>query len=218
VVARALSKKPEDRQQSMEQLAAQLADAKKVTLPPLGNTAVISYPTKSGPTVPIFREVPPRRRNGLVWALGGAAVMAAAAVGFIWLRQRPLEAVAGKPSPPPAAAPTPVEAVPEPAVAPPVIEIVPDPVPEMVTLKITSTPPGADVYRALDGIKLGQTPLEQTLPRSTGLAVFVLKLSGHRDARVELPAGVDGSADVVLKRRSRSRPRGDDAALDPFSR
>jgi len=217
VVAKALSKKPEDRQQSMEQLASQLADAKKVTLPPLGNTAVIQYPTKGRATPAPYRELPPPRRNGLVWALGGAALMAAAAVGFISLRQRPQVAVAAQ-TPPPVAAPRPVEPAPvetPPApVAPP-----PEPIAETVTLKITSTPPGADVYRALDGIKLGQTPLEQTLPRSSGLAVFVLKLSGHRDMRVELPAGADGVADVVLRKRSRGKSRvSDDAALDPFSR
>jgi hypothetical protein len=196
----------------MEQLASQLADAKKVTLPPLGNTAVIHTRRRAGRRPAPYGALPPPRRNGLVWALGGAALMAAAAVGFISLRQRPQVAVAAQ-TPPPVAARGRSSRAGQRAAG--LRRAAAKPIAETVTLKITSTPPGADVYRALDGIKLGQTPLEQTLPRSSGLAVFVLKLSGHRDMRVELPAGAGQRRRCGPRKRSRGKSRvSDDAALD----
>jgi serine/threonine-protein kinase len=216
VVAKALSKKPEDRQQTMEQLASQLADAKRVSIPPIGDTAVMRFP---GTTPATPAPTRPRRRHGLAWALGGGLLLAAAAIGLLRLQREPSARAAAAATPPRAAGPEVVKAVvPMPvaiaAPAPP-----PAPVAETVTLKITSSPPGADVYRALDGIKLGKTPLEQTLRRSSGLAVFVLKLRGHRDARVELPAAGDGEASVVLQKRSRKgRAKSPDGALDPFAR
>jgi hypothetical protein len=95
-------------------------------------------------------------------------------------------------------------------------------VPETVVLSIASRPDGAEVFRALDGIKLGVTPLELPLKRSSGMAVFVLTRRGYRDARVELSASADGAADVVLRksrsRKGRHRKGGDDAVLDPFGR
>jgi len=215
VVARTLAKKPEDRQQTMEQLAGQLAEARNVTLPPMVQT----YPTISlANTMQMKLQLP--RRHGLVWLLAAAVGLVAGTVAVTRLTRDP-PAIASAPEtapPPPAPAPAPTVAPMPPPVA--VSAPVAPPPPATVTLKIDSSPPGADVYRALDGIKLGRTPLEQAIPRSGGLAVFVLKLSGYRDARVELPASGDGAADVVLsKRPRRSQPgKGDDGALDPFGR
>jgi hypothetical protein len=124
-----------------------------------------------------------------------------------------------------AAAPPP--AAPEPAPAPaPVAAPAPTPVelPATVQLAITSVPPGADVYRAVDGIKVGTTPLTHTLPRTPGSAVFIVQLDGHREQRVEIPVDHDGSVELTLvklpARASKPPParrsRSADSPMDPF--
>jgi serine/threonine-protein kinase len=71
--------------------------------------------------------------------------------------------------------------------------------PRRVKLSLASEPAGAEVYRAADGVLLGKTPLEHELAASEGQAVFVFKLAGHADQRVELPADRDGAQTVQLQ-------------------
>jgi hypothetical protein len=73
-----------------------------------------------------------------------------------------------------------------------------------VTVSITSDPPGADVYRAFDGIRVGQTPLEQKLPRMEADAVLVLRKRGFRDARVEIRLNEDATREIKLEKSSSS--------------
>jgi serine/threonine-protein kinase len=68
-----------------------------------------------------------------------------------------------------------------------------------VTLTVESTPPGAQVYRLSDGVKLGTTPFSAEYERGAGQAEFVLKLPGYRDAGASLPIDRDGEAQVVLQ-------------------
>lgn len=98
-------------------------------------------------------------------------------------------------------------------------------VPTEVLLTIESEPPGAFVYRALDGVRLGRTPYEVTMQPVEGEVVFVLKLKGYKEAQVELPANKTHLERVVLestrnvkpknKRPTPKRPEGQ--ALDPFA-
>ena len=76
-----------------------------------------------------------------------------------------------------------------------------------VRLRVESEPAGAEVYRAADGLLLGQTPYVQTAPPSTGRAVFLVKLPGYKARRVLLAADRDGSVVVRLKPRARARVR-----------
>ena len=76
---------------------------------------------------------------------------------------------------------------------------------DSVTLRITSSPSGAQVYRAADGIKLGITPLKQVLAATDGAAVFVVKHTGYADKTVELRADMDGQLHVALAQRTADR-------------
>jgi hypothetical protein len=204
----------------MEQLAAPLAAARAPTLPPPSQKP--SFPAIAiGRTQPLVPVAP--RRRGAMLAAGSAAVLLAGALGLLAARRGPPELQAARPphaavavaAPEPAPRPAPV-VTPEPAPEPEPAPLAPPP----VTLEIASRPSGAEVFRALDGIKVGTTPLSLELPPSAGRAVFVLRLAGYRDQRVELAADGDSSADVVLhKVRSRPprRPATRDGALDPFA-
>jgi hypothetical protein len=101
--------------------------------------------------------------------------------------------------------------------------------PAPVEFKVTSTPPGAEVFRAADGVLLGETPFATSAAPSTGIAVFRLKLGGFDDARAELPADRGGAVAVTLVRTKVKTPRpghGErpatphkrvgDGAVDPF--
>jgi hypothetical protein len=99
-----------------------------------------------------------------------------------------------------------------------------------VTIRIESTPSGAEVFRAADGILLGETPFEQRLAAGAGQAAYVVRAEGYRAERVRLPVERDGVARVTLvKTRARDKapkpppsevpgpkPRTKDGALDPF--
>jgi hypothetical protein len=97
-----------------------------------------------------------------------------------------------------------------------------------VELKVLSTPDGAEVFRAADGVLLGLTPFSTSAPATSGTAVFRLRLSGYDDARAELPADRGGTATVTLTRTHvksartqkseapKSRKRVGDGSVDPF--
>ena len=128
-----------------------------------------------------------------IGAGGGRAAGAGVAAGDGTVTPPAAPAEAPAPAPPPAEPPAPTETAP--ALAAPAAE---------VTVRITSDPPGADVYRAFDGIRVGQTPLEQKLPRMEADAVLVLRRRGYRDARVEIRLNADASREIKLERSSSS--------------
>jgi tRNA A-37 threonylcarbamoyl transferase component Bud32 len=74
-----------------------------------------------------------------------------------------------------------------------------------VHLRVKSEPAGAEVYRAADGLLLGQTPYVHTASPSRGRAVFLVKLPGYKARRVLLAADRDGSVLVRLTPRARAR-------------
>jgi eukaryotic-like serine/threonine-protein kinase len=71
--------------------------------------------------------------------------------------------------------------------------------PVKVKLLIESSPSGAEIYRTADGVRLGLTPYTLSMLPSDGDLVFTLKLAGHADARIEIPASRDGRAVAELK-------------------
>ena len=70
---------------------------------------------------------------------------------------------------------------------------------EKVKVRIASTPPGADVYRKFDGLRVGSTPLELEWPATTGEFIYTLKLAEHRDHELTVPAGESRQYEVALQ-------------------
>jgi len=96
-----------------------------------------------------------------------------------------------------------------------------------VTMQINSTPMGAEVFRAADGMLLGLTPFKTTAAPTNGTAVFMLRLGGYEDARAQLPADKGGTTSVTMtkikvkssrpgKSEGKPRKRVGDGAVDPF--
>jgi serine/threonine-protein kinase len=206
VVLRLLAKRPEDRYATMAEVVEALEAASAGKLPArLGlvkrpeaakaDAATLAptvddrprQPTTLGTAVGQSMSQPPARPAWRAPVLGGLALAAAAGGLFAW-RQ------AGVRPPPPVSAPSPA--------APPGAPHAP---PE-VTLGITSTPPGADVYRAADGIRLGATPFAKTFPRTDGEARFIVKRAGFEDETVTLSAAGDGTRAVELRPVAPSAP------------
>jgi eukaryotic-like serine/threonine-protein kinase len=179
-----------------------------------------------------------RRGRGGFLAIASLVLLAAAAVGVWMMRKQATpvaktEEAAAPPAPSvaerPATTPTPTPTPPTPAPAaatPPQGAPPPAPVPAatapaQVELVIDSQPRGADVYREVDGVKLGKTPVTRRLDPVDGEAVFILKRSGFRDERVSLPADRDGKVKPTLRRASRpvkkpdKKPDGP-TVLDPY--
>jgi serine/threonine-protein kinase len=189
IIQRALSKRPEDRHQSMAELVAVLEEAgsRFTAGSAVPQTSLIgATPTGTG-------AMGSQQRSASLWLAGGMVAVVVAAVGVVgpW-RKMPTEV------------PSPVAVVPT---QPPITSMQlppsprpPDPAQAMVTLSISSVPPGADIYRIPDHLRIGKTPMRYPLARSQGDAVFLLKLDGYEDRRVELAADHDANANVELTR------------------
>jgi serine/threonine-protein kinase len=67
-----------------------------------------------------------------------------------------------------------------------------------VQLTVTSLPPGAEVYRASDGVRIGRTPFHRGFERSDGELELIVKLVGYRDARVVMSTASDSTETVKL--------------------
>ena len=204
LIQKALAKKPDDRQPSMSALAAELDAA--------GNAP----PDEPAPTEEELAAVLPSTSKAPIYVAAAAGALVVAVVGIALAVHKPAKTVTPATTPPPIAAAVAPAAPPKPAA------------PAMVELRVTSTPEGAEVFRAADGVLLGLTPFTEKAPPTTGTALFRLKLAGYDDGRAELPADRDGAATVALVRTrvKASHPaRGDhpaprkrvgDGAVDPF--
>ena len=203
VILKALAKKPDERQPSMQALAAELEAAGRAPA------------DEPEPSEEELAAVLPSTSKLPVYVAAGAGALLMAVVGIALAVHKPAKAPA--PTPPPVvAAPATATPAPKPAA------------PAMVELRVTSTPDGAEVFRAADGVLLGVTPLSLKAPPTSGTAVFRLKRAGYDDGRAELPADRDGSAAVALVRthvkathpahgdHPAPRKRVGDGAVNPF--
>jgi serine/threonine protein kinase len=163
----------------------------------------------------IMVEKRPGRRG---WVIAALAVLAvAAAVGFVMQQQDgDASAVAGSADAAPTVAVAPSEAPPEPP-QPVVHELAPAEVlsgadghssgsrlldsDAYVTMMISSEPDGAMVYREVDGVKVGATPVAVQVIRGNGEASFYIKKSGYHTERLALLASEDQDTTVVLRAR-----------------
>ncbi len=98
--------------------------------------------------------------------------------------------------------------------------------PAPITLRITSIPPGADVYRMPDRERIGTTPVELTQPPDAGEIVLLIERRGHRPETLTIPADRDAAREVRLRVRTRAprdetreqTPLGPGTTLNPFER
>jgi tRNA A-37 threonylcarbamoyl transferase component Bud32 len=71
--------------------------------------------------------------------------------------------------------------------------------PAMIAVEIQSQPPGALVFRKFDGILVGTTPYRGELQGIQGKLVYTLRLDGHRDEELIIPANEGGTYSVTLQ-------------------
>ncbi len=158
---------------------------------------------------PVGRLVEKSARHTVAIALA-ALVIAVAGFAFNWMRSQP------PPTAPPPAAPSAVAQPPTPVkVEAPVRVEAPAPVAPVVAkafeLRITSSPPGAEIRYGDD--LLGTAPVLLTVPRSVGGHPLQASLAGHRPGQAfcrvveaDLAAGF-ASCQVALRRQHKARAR-----------
>jgi eukaryotic-like serine/threonine-protein kinase len=231
ILLRATAKLPGDRFATMADFAAACDGAWSAmpTTPP-GRMRLRSSPivaAQVAPTLPVAAElsVPPVRVKPRRWWLVAtpAVVVAGAIVGVIVTRDRGASSNAHTAEPPrPAAIDGAVAAATDATVVAADAAMVPAQPAARVHLVVESEPSGADVYRSLDGVRLGKTPLERELDRTDGEIELVVKLAGFRDAKVTMSTTTDGTKHVKLVRvphrppHSGSGSGGGPTVLDPY--
>ncbi len=215
LITRMLQKAPDERPQSMADVVALLGavrtsvrvvvatstptptmtaseDARTVAVPPVT--------TLGGAASEISQPVPRQARPG--WLLPAALVIAAgvAVGGYYSLVHSASSSIAAPSasiaSQEPAGAESKAEALVQP-------KLVASP---RIKLTIDSQPSGAEVYRAVDGVRVGQTPMVEDIARGTGEAVYVLKLHGYRDERVVASIDRDLNKIVALEKLTHRLP------------
>jgi serine/threonine-protein kinase len=225
-VARMLAKNVSDRFPSMADVAATLAEVTVPVPPPTSSSAPTTRMAAVKPWPPPEGEIGVRRRPTTLDAASGEvqdaiappkagsrsrllpvgvfAVLLLGATGLV-VAKRTRSHAAAEPTMAALTSETPL-ALPAP-VAPPV-ERAPA---KRVTIALSSQPSGADVYRAADGARLGRTPWRERYAASSGEAVFVLRLKGHRQAIVAIGLERDAAREVALDKLPRppARPRAD---------
>lgn len=68
----------------------------------------------------------------------------------------------------------------------------------LISLSIESEPPGANVIRKRDGVRLGTTPYLYETESQPGNASFILQLDGYKSMSLSLPSDQDSVRQVML--------------------
>jgi len=205
VVMRMLAKNPDERYATMLEVAHDaeavwkeaVGEGRAALFTPVAGVSVGARSTKapatSAPTLPVAAQVtsPAVVRKRRAWI--PIAILALAAVGGA------LFLVARGDDDRPAPSPSPPRAI-EIATAPADAAADAPAVATTVELVVESTPGGAEVFRAADGIKLGKTPFAKRFERTDGEAVFLVKLTGYQPATVSLSTAQDGKITAKLER------------------
>ena len=208
IIMRALAKEPADRFASMHELAQECEAVWKEALgtgraalftPVAGIPIEKPAPAASAPTLPVAAQMtapPVERSRRRAWIPIAAVAVAGIATAAVFVMRDADEAAAPAVQAPPRV---------EPPDAAPLVQVIDaaPATPQHVELVIESTPSGADVYRAIDGVKLGKTPFKKQYERIDGEAVFLISLAGHQQERVTLSTAQDGKAVAKLQRERR---------------
>jgi eukaryotic-like serine/threonine-protein kinase len=183
---------------------------------------VMTAASSTAPTLPVTGELsapPPRRRAP--WMIGGFAITIAGGFALMIALNQSEPERAQVATQPADAASVDAPAPPPPPPPPPASEVVGalprEPV--KVRLVVDSVPAGAEVYRSLDAVKLGKTPLVVELDRIAGQVDLVLRLRGFRDARLAMSTATDGQSRTKLVRMPlppKRPPRTGPTVLDPY--
>jgi hypothetical protein len=84
----------------------------------------------------------------------------------------------------------------------------PLPEPTEVSVVVNSSPPGASVYRTVDGVRLGETPYRSSYRRADGALELTLRLDGYQPEDIQLSTADDQETTVELdKLPAASKPR-----------
>jgi serine/threonine-protein kinase len=215
-VMRLLAKDPAQRPQHAEQLIAEI-DALGPVIGRPRTSPLVSAPTiaASPPTyttgapttlsgsagaVAQQTQPPPSRSRAPLFA-GVGAMVVAAGVAIAFLAGG--DDKKAEPAPEPQAAKVEEPPKPEPPPPPPP-EPKPEPKPAMITLTIDSVPQGAMV---LDGdLVLGKTPLSVEREKRQGTRNLRLELEDHKDATLDVAAGIDATETVKLSKIKAPKP------------
>jgi hypothetical protein len=146
--------------------------------------------TLGGAVGEVARAVDAGPRRVLRVAMVAAATGAVLVGGALAWRAR-----ATAPAPAPTEPAVPVAAPAPAAVAPP-----PPAAPRRVAIRIVSQPTGAEIFRVLDGVRIGRTPWQGEYPATEGEAVYRLRAKGYRDAEVSLRLDADVEKSVTLEK------------------
>ncbi len=193
VIMKALSKEPEDRYQSMEELADDLQVL-----------AATEGTTTSRSRISAERYRPKRqRRSGLrilAWVAGVAVVVAAVAVTVTMM-------MGGGGKKQPAAAPAvPIDAGAVRASTVPLDAGPAQPAVEVVSIPIQSIPPGADIY--FGDRYVGKTPCDFKYEKVNEQVELIAELDGYHDAKAPLNPYVEAGSDEPVTFRMRKVKKG----------
>ncbi len=75
----------------------------------------------------------------------------------------------------------------------------PAPAPANIELAIESTPPGADVFRVSDGVRVGKTPFKLSVVAIKGELLLKFRLAGHQDQEAAAATDHDGKLSLTLE-------------------
>jgi eukaryotic-like serine/threonine-protein kinase len=228
LVGRMLAKLPQDRVQTMREVATHLGQAPRAERPaPVAPSSgkLPAETTAHHPSATVFKptttlgaangqvtqpnEPHARRRTPLL--IGAVALLVG--VGGLTLRSASYDSwkhapdlhattetqtLPSRPAIPGTSQPAPT--VVSPAALPAAIEATS---PTPITVVVSSQPAGADLYRA-DGVRIGKTPWTAHYPPSAGEAVFMLRLKGYHSTELVAKLDHDRTVSAVLERVSHS--------------
>jgi len=222
IILRTLEKAPEARHPTMEALVQAIDDATGARFAMASQLSSPGYRRgQSQPLAPTLATEPP-----VTTTLGNSAAEIAGPIGSVadtgkrgWLVPlaaavligggAAVYALASGGSGDDKQAPQPTAAAPAPDLEP-AKTVEPDPaapvvaVAEKITVKIKSSPAGAQVYNVATGIKIGKTPFERQYDRSQGDLDVVLRLKGYDPQELSVALDADRTETVALEKHSRT--------------